>query len=163
MNVRLLTGALLAGAGAAVAPRSYARRSLSGHGGGWRDFVGRRKLVITAISHKTRGVHMQPTRAGDAASAAREKFEDRGAEIIDQAKRKVGRAYDQANRGLSEQYERVIDYSRENPGTATLIAFGAGVGVGLLVAGRFNVRPRRNRLVEPVMNALSTLAYNLVR
>jgi ElaB/YqjD/DUF883 family membrane-anchored ribosome-binding protein len=106
---------------------------------------------------------MQPTRAGDAASAAREKFEERGAEIIDQAKRKVGRAYDQANRGLSEQYERVIDYSRENPGTATLIAFGAGVGVGLLVAGRFNVRPRRNRMVEPVMNALSTLAYNLVR
>jgi hypothetical protein len=64
---------------------------------------------------------------------------------------------------LSEQYERVIDYSRENPGTATLIAFGAGVGVGLLVAGRFKVRTRRNRLVEPVMNALSTLAYNLVR
>jgi len=53
MNVRLLTGALLAGAGAAVAPRSYARRSLSGHGAAWRDFVGRRKLVITAISHKT--------------------------------------------------------------------------------------------------------------
>jgi ElaB/YqjD/DUF883 family membrane-anchored ribosome-binding protein len=106
---------------------------------------------------------MQPTRAGDAASAAREKFEDRRAEIIDQAKRKVGQAYDQANRGLSEQYERVIDYSRENPGKATLVAFGAGVGIGLLVAGRFKVRNRRNRMIEPVMNALSSLAYNLVR
>jgi ElaB/YqjD/DUF883 family membrane-anchored ribosome-binding protein len=106
---------------------------------------------------------MQPTRAGDAAGAAREKFEERRAEIIDQAKRKVGRAYDQANRSLSEQCERVIDYSRENPGKATLIAFGAGVGVGLLVVGRFKSRNRRNRLIEPVRNALSTLAYNLVR
>jgi ElaB/YqjD/DUF883 family membrane-anchored ribosome-binding protein len=102
-------------------------------------------------------------KAGGAIRAAREKFEDRGAEMMNQAKRKAGRVYNQANRGLNEQYERVIDYSREHPGKATLIAFGVGVGVGLLVAGSFNTRSRRSRMVEPVMNALSTLAYNLVR
>jgi len=106
---------------------------------------------------------MQPTTTSDAARAAREKLEDRGAEMIDQARRKAGQVYDQANRSLNEQYERVIDYGRENPGKATLIAFGVGVGVGLLVAGSFNARSRRGRIVEPVMNALSALAYNLVR
>jgi hypothetical protein len=83
--------------------------------------------------------------------------------MMDQAKRKAGRVYNQANRSLNEQCERAIDYCRENPGKATLIAFSVGVGVGLLVVGSFNARSRRSRLVEPVMNALSTLAYNLVR
>jgi ElaB/YqjD/DUF883 family membrane-anchored ribosome-binding protein len=104
---------------------------------------------------------MQPT--SDAARAARQKIEDRGAEMMGQAKRKANQVYDQANKSLNEQYERVVDYGRENPGKATLIAFGVGVGVGLLVAGGFKTRSRRSRLVEPVMNALSTLAYNLVR
>jgi len=106
---------------------------------------------------------MQPTTTGNPAGAAREKVEDRSAGMVDQAKLRVGRAYNQANKGLNEQYGRVIDYGRENPGKATLIAFGVGVGVGLLAAGSFNARSRRSRLVEPVRNALSALAYNLVR
>jgi ElaB/YqjD/DUF883 family membrane-anchored ribosome-binding protein len=106
---------------------------------------------------------MQPTATSNAAGAAREKVEDRSAGIMDQTKLKVSQAYHQANRSLNEQYGRVIEYGRENPGKATLIAFGVGVGVGLLVAGSFNTRSRRNRVVEPVMNALSALAYNLVR
>jgi ElaB/YqjD/DUF883 family membrane-anchored ribosome-binding protein len=106
---------------------------------------------------------MRPTRAGNVADASHEKVEGRGGDVMDQAKRKAGQVYDQANRNLNEQYERVIDYGRENPGKATLIAFGVGLGVGLLVAGGFKARSRRSRLVEPVMNALSTLAYNLVR
>jgi ElaB/YqjD/DUF883 family membrane-anchored ribosome-binding protein len=106
---------------------------------------------------------MQPTTEANVASATREKVEGRGADVMDQAKRKAGQVYDQASRSLNEQYERVIDYGRGNPGKTTLIAFGVGVGVGLLVAGGFNARSRRNRLVEPVMNALSALAYNLVR
>jgi ElaB/YqjD/DUF883 family membrane-anchored ribosome-binding protein len=104
---------------------------------------------------------MQPT--SNAAGAVREKIEDRGAEMMGQAKHKAGQIYNQANKSLNEQYERVIDYGRENPGKATLIAFGVGVGVGLIVVGSFNARNRRSRLVEPVMNALSILAYNLVR
>lgn len=106
---------------------------------------------------------MQQTTTGNADSAAREKVEDRGAGMMDQAKLKVGQVYNQANRNLNEQYERVIGYGRRSPGKATLIAFGAGLGVGLLVAGSINARSRRSRLVEPIMNALSTLTYNLIR
>ena len=106
---------------------------------------------------------MQQTTTGNADSAAREKVEDRGAGMMDQAKLKAGQIYNQANRNLNEQYERVIGYGRRSPGKATLIAFGAGLGVGLLVVGSINARSRRSRLVEPIMNALSTLTYNLIR
>jgi hypothetical protein len=105
---------------------------------------------------------MQQPTTGDADSAAHEKVEGRGAGMMDQAKLKAGRIYNQANRNLNEQYERVIGYGRR-PGKATLIAFGAGLGVGLLVAGSVNARGRRARLVEPIMNALSALTYNLIR
>jgi hypothetical protein len=83
--------------------------------------------------------------------------------MMDQAKLKAGEIYNQANRNLNEQYERVIDYGRRSPGKATLIAFGAGVGLGLLVAGSLIARRRRSRLIEPVMKALSALTSNLVR
>ena len=106
---------------------------------------------------------MQQTTTGNADSAAREKAEDRGAGMMDQAKLKAGQIYNQANRNLNEQYEGVIDYGRSSPGKATLIAFGAGIGLGLLVAGSINARRRRSRLFEPVMNALSVLTYNLIR
>jgi hypothetical protein len=106
---------------------------------------------------------MQPTTIGNAPGPAREKFEERAAEMADQVKRKAGRVYNQAGRSLNEQYGRVIDYGRENPGKATLIAFSVGVGVGLIVAGSFKARRRRSHLVEPVMSALSALAYNMIR
>jgi ElaB/YqjD/DUF883 family membrane-anchored ribosome-binding protein len=103
-------------------------------------------------------------KVSSAAHAVRERIEDRGAEALDQAKEKVGRVYDRANKSLIEQYEKAMDYGRENPGKTTLIALGVGAGVGLLVASSFNApRSRRRRLVEPIMNALSTLACGLSR
>jgi len=103
-------------------------------------------------------------KVSNAAQAVREHDEDRGAEKIDQAKRKVSQAYDQASRSLNEQYEKAMDYGRENPGKTTLIAFGVGVGVGLLVASNFSApHSRRRRVVEPVINALSTIASELFR
>ena len=92
------------------------------------------------------------------------KVGDRASETMDQAKRKVGELYDSANRSLNQQYDRAISYTRENPGTTTLIAFGAGVGVGmLLISNLTNTRSRRGRVIEPVMNAVSTLASELFR
>jgi ElaB/YqjD/DUF883 family membrane-anchored ribosome-binding protein len=100
----------------------------------------------------------------NAAQAVGEKIGDRGAEMIGQAKQKVGEAYDQANKSVTEQYEKVIDYGRENPGKATLIAFGVGIGVGVLLVGNFSgSRSRHRRVVEPVLGALSTLARQLFR
>src|SRR5215468_6005713 len=102
----------------------------------------------------------------NATHAVRELVEERGAEMIDQAKRKASQVYDQANKSLNEQYGKAIDYGRQNPGKMTLIAFGVGVGVGvvMVVAGSY-AAPRGNhrRLVKPVMNALSSIADELLR
>ncbi len=98
------------------------------------------------------------------AHAVREQVEDNGAEVINQAKQKAGEVYDQVNKRLSEQYEKAINYGRENPGKTTLIAFGVGVGVGALLVSNFSAtRGRRSRMVEPVMRAASTLARELFR
>jgi hypothetical protein len=56
-----------------------------------------------------------------------------------------------------------MDYSREHPGRSTLVAFGVGVGLGLLIAGSFTARSRARRIVPPVMNALSEIASELFR
>ncbi|HKE04758.1 MAG TPA: hypothetical protein VKE91_11900 [Blastocatellia bacterium] len=103
-------------------------------------------------------------KVSNAAYAVREQAEDRAAEIINQAKQKVSEVYDQTNKRMIEQYEKAIDYGRENPGKTTLIAFGVGVGVGvLLVSGFSGSRSRRSHVVEPVMRAVSTLACELFR
>jgi len=73
--------------------------------------------------------------------------------------------YDQSGSSSTMEREagRIMDYSRENPGRSTLIAFGVGVGVGLLMAGGIATRSRTQRIVPPVMNALSEIARELFR
>jgi ElaB/YqjD/DUF883 family membrane-anchored ribosome-binding protein len=103
-------------------------------------------------------------KVSNAAHAVRERVGERGAEALDQAKRKAGQVYDQANKSLNEQYGKAMEYGRENPGKMTLIAFGVGVGVGLVVAGGYPTpHSRRRRMVQPVMNALSSIARELFR
>jgi ElaB/YqjD/DUF883 family membrane-anchored ribosome-binding protein len=103
-------------------------------------------------------------KVSNAAHAVRERVEERGAEALNQAKRKAGRVYDQANKSLNEQYGKAMEYSRENPGKMTLIAFGVGLGVGLVVAGSYSTpHSRRRRMVGPVMDALSSIAHELFR
>jgi ElaB/YqjD/DUF883 family membrane-anchored ribosome-binding protein len=105
-------------------------------------------------------------KVSNAAHAVRERMGERGAEALDQAKRKAGQVYDQANKSLNEQYGKAMEYGRENPGKMTLIAFGVGVGVGvgLIVAGSHSApHSRRRRMVEPVINALSSVARELFR
>jgi hypothetical protein len=82
---------------------------------------------------------------------------------MDQMRRSASEAYNRASHGMNETWEQAMEYGRENPGKATLIAFGAGVGVGLLLANGFVTRSRSRRIVPPVMNALSEIASEIFR
>jgi ElaB/YqjD/DUF883 family membrane-anchored ribosome-binding protein len=101
------------------------------------------------------------SQTGHAARQAREY--GRNSEPMDQMKQSVGEAYNRASHSMNETWEQAMEYGRENPGKATLIAFGAGVGVGLLLANGFVTRSRSRRIVPPVMNALSEIASEFFR
>lgn len=92
-----------------------------------------------------------------------EEVKERGAQIAGQAKDTFNQAYQRASHGMSEGWEQAMDFSRTHPAQATLIAFGAGIGFGLLLAGNLHSRNRTRRLVPPIMNALSEIAREVFR
>src|SRR5437870_1464783 len=76
----------------------------------------------------------------------------------DQTVKAVSEAYDKTSEVLTNTYDQTMTYGRENPGKLTLIAFGAGIGIGVLLASGFGGRSRTSRFAEPVVNALSQVA-----
>lgn len=90
---------------------------------------------------------------------------DQGTEMMEQAKQKVTDVYNQTAQSVSQGYENIKEYGQNNPGTMTLIAFGAGVGVGLLLASSMtgSRNTRAGRIVPPVLNALSDIAAQVLR
>lgn len=82
--------------------------------------------------------------------------------IFNRSKRTVSQAYDRSLRAVSDTYGHAIAYGRQNPGKTTLVAFGAGVGVGLLLLGarRHN---RMRRYGKPMVQAMSDIAMRFVR
>jgi ElaB/YqjD/DUF883 family membrane-anchored ribosome-binding protein len=92
-------------------------------------------------------------------------FANGATEVVDQAKQAVTDVYNRASKGLNESYTQAVDYGRENPGKTTLIAFGAGIGIGLLLAGSVGSsrNSRTSRILPPVMNALTEIAREVFR
>lgn len=88
---------------------------------------------------------------------------ERGAEIADRAKQTFNEAYERTSQTLNNSYEQALDYGREHPGQAILVAFGVGVGVGLWLSSTVSPRSRTSRIVPPVMNALSEIAAEMFR
>ncbi|HEY6329458.1 MAG TPA: hypothetical protein VI756_08970 [Blastocatellia bacterium] len=85
-------------------------------------------------------------------------------EAYEQTRQVVSDAYDKTANVLNDTYEQAVSYGRENPGKMTLVAFGAGIGIGiLLAAGIGSGRTRKNRIVEPIVSALSDIAMELFR
>lgn len=74
----------------------------------------------------------------------------------------VSDAYGRTTEVLSNTYDQAMSYGRENPGKLTLIAFGAGIGIGLLLSG-LGGRSRTSRIAEPVVNALSQVALEFFK
>ncbi len=72
-------------------------------------------------------------------------------------------SYQSDSYGLSRTWEQAMNYSRENPGKSTLIVFGVGLGVGLIMANGFTTRSRSQRMAPPLLNALSDIASALFR
>ena len=74
-----------------------------------------------------------------------------------EASQAVSDAYDKTSEVVSDSYDQAMSYGRENPAKMTLIAFGIGVGVGLLlVAGSRG--SRSGRFTQPLVHALQDIA-----
>jgi len=85
-----------------------------------------------------------------------------GQSTYDQTIQSVTDAYGKTTEVLSKTYDEAMSYGRDNPGKLTLIAFGAGIAIGLLLSGAGG-RSRTNRMAEPVVNALSQVALEFFR
>jgi hypothetical protein len=71
-----------------------------------------------------------------------------------------------ASKGMNETWDQAMEYSKDHPVTTALIAFGAGIGVGLFIVasfGGFQSRSRSHRLVPPILNLISVLSKELFR
>ena len=92
---------------------------------------------------------------------------EKAREVIEGTRQKLTHAYDRTTSNINQQYGKVVDYGKEHPGTATLLAFGIGLGAGLLLSQQLSHRhaqpSRTSRIVPPVMNALSLMANQLFR
>jgi ElaB/YqjD/DUF883 family membrane-anchored ribosome-binding protein len=84
-----------------------------------------------------------------------EEMKGRVNRTLRQAKDKVSDAYERSSDAVGRAYSRAMDYSKENPQTATLVALGAGVGIGLLLGWAMPARSRYPRLLPAVATALA--------
>jgi ElaB/YqjD/DUF883 family membrane-anchored ribosome-binding protein len=121
----------------------------------------------TGIGNQATGVKQAEDRSQHqpAKTGGETAFNNTATEAVDQAKQVVTDAYNRASKSLNESYSQALDYGRENPGKTTLIAFGAGIGIGLLLAGNLGSsrNSRTGRIVPPVMNALTEIAREVFR
>src|SRR5919204_5598395 len=107
------------------------------------------------------------TKEGTYEEEAKETIRGAGAEIrdqtkqaMDQTKEALSEAYDKTSKTLDATYGQAMEYGREHPGQLTLIAFGAGIGIGLLLASTFS---SRSRIMPPVVDALTGIATEIFR
>jgi ElaB/YqjD/DUF883 family membrane-anchored ribosome-binding protein len=98
----------------------------------------------------------------DRATEAGAQLRDRASEAYDQTKQAVNQAYDKTAQAVSSTYDQAMTFGREHPGQLTLIAFGAGIGIGVLLASGGS-RRRTTRYAEPAINALSEIALEFFR
>jgi len=104
------------------------------------------------------------SQTGTVAQRAREREQQSREGGYEQAKQAVSSAYEKTAETLSNTYDQALEYGRANPGKLTLIAFGAGIGVGILLASGMTARSSRtSRIIQPVVGALSEIAYEVFR
>jgi len=87
---------------------------------------------------------------------------NQGSETFDGNKSGMQPAHSGATKALGETCDQALEYGRQNPGKTALIAFGIGIGVGMLLLGSSR-RSRMSRYGEPIVHALSDIAMEFVR
>src|SRR5512142_2445833 len=95
-------------------------------------------------------------------SASAQDVLNRGSRAFEETKHAMSHAYERSSRAIGETYDNALQYGRQNPGKAALIAFGIGIGVGMLLLGSSR-RSRMSRYGEPVVNALSNMAMEFIK
>jgi len=88
---------------------------------------------------------------------------DRGTEAFAQTKETLSDAYNKTGEALNNTYEWMMTYGRQNPGRTILMAFGAGAGIGFLLASNNRTSHRSAAYFEPVVNAVSQFASEVFR
>ena len=102
-------------------------------------------------------------RAGAQVASATQRARDTAQTAYEQTRQVMSDAYGKTSEALSNSYDQAMVYGRENPGKLTLIAFGAGIGIGLLLATGFGGRSRTSRIAEPIVGALSQVAMEFFK
>jgi len=87
----------------------------------------------------------------------------RGSAAFNRTKQTMQQAYDKSSRAIGGTYNQALAFGRQNPGKATLIAFGIGVGVGMLLLSSSKRQSRVRRYGAPIVNALSNMAVEFIR
>src|SRR5262245_218046 len=88
-----------------------------------------------------------------------EEVEHKAAEKLRAARRRLSDAYDRTAQVANRAYSQTIDYARDNPGITALVTFGAGIGIGMLLAGGDRGYARYRGRIVP---ALATAAAEAV-
>jgi ElaB/YqjD/DUF883 family membrane-anchored ribosome-binding protein len=78
-----------------------------------------------------------------------ESVAEEAAEAVKGAKRRLYEAYDRTSSAANRMARDAADYGRNNPFLTSLVVFGAGVGVGCLIAAER--RPRYSRRLVPAL------------
>jgi ElaB/YqjD/DUF883 family membrane-anchored ribosome-binding protein len=115
-------------------------------------------------SHNNPSTGSAPQRAKDTAQSTIDQTKQAVNDAYGKTTEVLGNAYEKTSEVLGNTYDKTMTYGRENPGTLTLIAFGAGIGVGLLLASSLGGgRSRTSRIAEPIVGALSQIALEYLR
>jgi ElaB/YqjD/DUF883 family membrane-anchored ribosome-binding protein len=123
-----------------------------------------REMSPTTSARSMSAQQQQAAAATQRAREATSRVAQTAGDAYEQTRQVVSDAYDKTANVLNDTYEQAVSYGRENPGKLTLVAFGAGVGIGILLAAGINSgRSRKNRIVEPIVSALSDIAMEIFR
>jgi ElaB/YqjD/DUF883 family membrane-anchored ribosome-binding protein len=101
-----------------------------------------------------------PEAPGNGGAAQRAK--DATAQAVKEAREKFQRAYERSSDAVTQAYDRAMDYSRENPRTATLVALGAGFGIGVLFAYGVAGGRRDRRFLPALASTLADAVLDVV-